>query len=83
MQKVFLEHNGLRLVSDARDIVLPGKLTADVREWCNKNEVMASINHFPNDPDQQWTTRLFNVNVWRIKDKDQRALFILRWGSGL
>ena len=62
MQKVFIESNGLKLVSDSRDIALPGKITADVREWCTKNDVVASIDHFPNDPDQQWTAKLFNVN---------------------
>ena len=80
---VFLEKQGLKLMGDSRDIMVPRKYQSEVLKWCNENNVEATIGD-PNKPSSEnaMIQRLFNVNLWRVKDDKQRTWFALRW-SGL
>ena len=80
---VFLEKQGLKLMGDSRDIMVPRKYQSDVLKWCKENNVEATIGD-PNKPSSEnaMVQRLFNVNLWRVKDDKQRTWFALRW-SGL
>lgn len=63
--------NGYHICSDHRDICLPGELDYAVYKWCNESAVNGSI-----------FMKLEDHSVWRIKDEQDRAWFILKWGKG-
>lgn len=77
--KTFIEINGLQLVSDERDVMVPAKHYTNVVEWCKQNnidiaQIQGTYNHYI-------AMKMFKVNLWRVKDQEQRVMFILRWGS--
>ncbi len=75
--KVFAEKQGLKLVGDARDIMVPNKYQSEVLRWCVENGIVVEV--YARDANDAMAQRLFNVNLWRIKDEAHRTLFILRW----
>jgi 2-hydroxy-3-keto-5-methylthiopentenyl-1-phosphate phosphatase len=75
--KTFIEIDGLKIVSDERDIMVPEKYFNDVVEWCKENHInvtnpLGGYNKFI-------ASRMFKVNLWRVKKPEQRLLFALRW----
>ena len=72
--KVFLERKGLALVSDERDIMVTSSLTKDVIAWCDENKIDAE--QVANSPITQYS---FGVNLWRVRNEEQRMWFTLRW----
>ena len=81
IQKIFLERGGLSLYSDSRDIAVPVEFKKEVAAWCKENDIIAELNQFNNDAEQQLMELLFDVNVWRIKNEEHRMLFALRWST--
>jgi hypothetical protein len=79
--KVFLSTGNLQLISDERDIALPRKQMLEVIDWCKENDI--NIESPLTLSTDQLTARIFNVNIWRVRDESQRMLFVLRWGHGL
>ena len=75
--KVFAERHGLKLVGDARDIMVPNKYQSEVLRWCAENGIVVEV--YARDASDAMAQRLFNVNLWRVKDEAHRTLFILRW----
>ena len=76
-QKVFMTKGELRLHGDERDQVVPSKLRKHVYEWCVRNGVVADM---PLSRDGVYISeKYFGVDLWRIKDDQQRMLFVLRW----
>ncbi len=75
--KTFIETNGLKLVSDERDIMVPAKYYYDVVDWCNKNHIDVTVPQ--GTYSHPTAARIFNVNLWRVKDNEQRLWFTLRW----
>ncbi len=75
--KVFAEKYGLRLVGDPRDIMVPNKYQSEVLRWCRENGIVVEV--YARDANDAMVQRLFNVNLWRVKDEAHRTLFILRW----
>jgi len=69
-QREFFKFNGYSVASDRRDVELAGYLDADVYIWCRENKIDAEIN-----------TKLDHRSIWRIKDDQHRAWFILRWNN--
>lgn len=76
-RKVFQEKSRMTLVSDERDIMVPAQYHDQVLEWCRLNNIDVTT------PDGSYqhgiAERLFNVHLWRVKDEQQRAWFLLRW----
>lgn len=75
--RVFLENSRCQLSSDPRDVMVDAQHHDDVMTWCKQHGVMATspVGNYTHDLARQ----AFNVNLWRIRDETQRALFILRW----
>ena len=73
-EKVFIERDFGQLISDERDIMLPLRLTKEVQEWCLTNNIKAERSQ-----KQAIIQSYYGVTLWRIKDEQQRAWFILRW----
>jgi hypothetical protein len=76
-QKTFIETNGLKLISDERDIMVPSRLFDNVVAWCNINHIDVTVPQ--GTYSHNTAARIFNVNLWRVKDQEQRMLFALRW----
>jgi hypothetical protein len=75
--KTFIEINGLKLISDERDIMVPSEYYQDVVDWCSTNDVDVTVPQGTyNHPT---AARIFKVHLWRIKDTEQRLIFSLRW----
>jgi hypothetical protein len=75
--KTFIETNGLKLISDERDIMVPSEYYQDVVDWCNTNHVDVTV---PQGTYSHTTAaQIFKVNLWRVKNPEQRLLFVLRW----
>jgi hypothetical protein len=72
--KTFIEKKGLKLVGDERDIMVSNSLIADVIKWCDDMNIGAE--QVDVSPITQWS---FGVNLWRIKNEQQRLMFALRW----
>jgi hypothetical protein len=77
--KVFRERNGMKLISDERDVEVPAKYCIKVKEWCNENGIEAALAS--NIEGSTWAASIWGVNIWRIKDTNDRAFFMLRWGA--
>ena len=75
--KVFREHGNLQLISDERDVLVPSQLRPAVLAWCLDNDILAE---FTTDPAWELVDSIWGVNIWRVRDEQQRTMFILRWG---
>ncbi len=67
-QKVHFNWQGFSVTSDVRDQCLNGDLDKEVYRWCEEMGVDATIH-----------MKLENNSVWRIRDDEQRVMFVLRW----
>lgn len=77
--KIFCSAPGTNwnLVSDERDVMLPANIRKDVEQWCILNNVKYEFVHHGGD--STLMQRFFKVNLWRIRDNEERMLFVLRW----
>jgi hypothetical protein len=77
--KVFLKAGGNQLISDERDIMVAARYRSQVIQWCRESGVEVE------DPQCNYThdiaQKMFGVNIWRIRDEQQRVLFALRWAG--
>lgn len=72
--RVFAERGKFKLHSDERDIAVNCQLRHNVWDWCQDNNVEVEYQD----------TRIgnsFGIDVWRIRDEQQRVLFLLKWGN--
>jgi hypothetical protein len=75
--KTFLKKSEAQLQSDERDFVLPCDQRSSVLSWCQKMGIQ--IESPLDRENRDLCEHHFRVDLWRIRDDDQRALFILRW----
>jgi hypothetical protein len=76
-QKVFITRDKYTLMSDERDFVIPVKHRMEVIEWCQQFDIKAEI---PLDElNRHLTHTYFGVDLWRVKDDEQRLMFALKW----
>ena len=77
--KVFLKAGGIQLISDERDIMVAARYRSQVIQWCRESGVIVE------DPGGNYThdiaQKRFGVNIWRIRDEQQRVWFALRWAG--
>lgn len=66
--KIFAEKGRFRLVGDSRDIAVPYNKRKQVWNWCYENDVTVT-----------YEGSLAGVDLWRVKDDEQRIWFALRW----
>lgn len=66
--KVFAEKGRVKLVGDQRDIGIVSNYRKDVWAWCDDNNI-----------NLEYQGTLANIDVWRIRDEQQRIMFILKW----
>ena len=75
--KIFMERDRFTLRGDERDIMLPAQYKMTVVRWCKRNNIDFE---FPLSNDQQEIAKhYFGVNLWRIRDEQQRMWFVLKW----
>lgn len=73
--KVFIERtDGVKLVGDERDIMLPSSLLVEVFDWCDDVGITANLVDT-----QGIAQKCFGVLLWRVADDRQRLAFNLRW----
>jgi hypothetical protein len=76
-EKIFMERDRFILRGDDRDIMLPAQYKMAVLSWCRKNNIDVEL---PLNKDNEHIAKhYFGVNLWRIRDEQQRAWFALRW----
>lgn len=75
--KVFATYKDLKLVSDERDVMVPSRDYKSVQNWCKENGIDAKLAMGPTVSSMSAFT--FGVILWRVKDEQQRILFVLRW----
>lgn len=68
--RVFAEWHGAELNSDVRDIGIKVQDADVIIPWCVENNI-----------DIQRVNRGFGIDVWRIKDEQQRMMFLLKFGD--
>ena len=76
--KVFLEYQGFSLISDERDVMVSTDHRREVIKWCKQNKIQAELVTIGLQEHKDIKS-MFGVNLWRIKDDEQRTLFVLRW----
>lgn len=66
--------SGAQLISDERDIAVDCRKRTTVWDWCEENNMVAEYQgtRFGN---------VFGLDLWRIKDEQQRVAFLLKWGN--
>lgn len=69
---VFAEYEKYKLISDERDIAVAFNWRQAVWNWCQANGI---------DAEYQGTRPIFHVDLWRIKNEQHRAIFLLKWGN--
>jgi len=72
--RVFARYRNTELVSDERDIMVSSQLINHVIAWCDLTGVTAE--QVDTSPLIQWAC---GVNLWRVRDEQQRTMFALRW----
>lgn len=75
--KVFKTYKDLKLVGDERDIMVPARHRLAVLDWCDANDIAATLATGPTV--SSFSAINFGVNLWRVQDERQRVMFILRW----
>jgi hypothetical protein len=75
--KVFKTLGNLELIGDERDVMVPARHRLAVLDWCDANDIAAEITM--GSTHSAWSASTFGVNLWRVKDEQQRVLFLLRW----
>lgn len=75
--KVFRKGNGLNLISDERDIAVPAKYRLEVLDWCDANDIEATLALTGTSTNLAEIT--WGVTLWRVRDERQRVAFMLRW----
>lgn len=60
--------NGYVLMADERDIAVPYTSRQAVYEWCGTNKITV-----------EYQGTLGGVDVWRVRDDQQRVWFTMRW----
>lgn len=75
--RVFLEINGRQLISDERDIMVPAQHRQQVIQWCH--DMGVKVESPGGNYSHALAEKMFGVNVWRVRDQQQRAWFGLRW----
>ena len=60
--------NGYVFISDDRDIGIPYSKRQEVYEWAGTNGITI-----------EYQGTLGGVDVWRVRDEQQRAWFTLKW----
>ena len=74
--KVFADRAGFKLTGDERDIAVNWQKRHEVRDWCSVNNIRVEFN------DKNTVSgKFFGVDLWRVKDEQQRMLFLLKWGT--
>lgn len=73
--KVLAERAGFKLIGDDRDVAINRQQRNEVWQWCSDNGIYAEYN----GPGSGGS--FFGVDLWRIKDEQQRMLFLLKWGA--
>lgn len=76
--KIFLENHGFKLVGDERDVMVPHRLQGQVTRWCRENNIAAVLNYAGSDV-RRMVQQAFKMDLWSVRDEQQRAFFILRW----
>jgi hypothetical protein len=75
--KIFCKRHDLVVQSDERDVMLPAQYTTTVLSWCKQNGV--NIESPLDRAEQEIVKQSFGVNIWRVRDEQQRSWFLLRW----
>lgn len=68
--RVFAERKGIKLQSDARDIAIRCEDDDHIIAWCAEHHIKI-----------QRVNRGFGLDIWRIKDEQQRTMFLLKFGG--
>ena len=70
MSRKEFAHNasGYVLFGDERDIAVPYSKRQEVYEWCVANKISV-----------EYQVTLSGVDVWRVRDDQQRMWFNMRW----
>lgn len=76
-ERIFMERDRLTLRGDDRDIMLPAESKKAVLKWCRRNRIQ--IECPLNKDNEQIARHYFGVNLWRVKDEQQRMWFMLKW----
>lgn len=75
--KVFLERtDGVKLVGDERDIMLPSSMLVEVFDWCDEVGIAANLVNT-----NGLAANCFGVLLWRVTDDRERLVFNLRWAK--
>ncbi len=70
--KTFLtDNNGISIVSDSRDVLISAGLREQVWDWCKDYKINVQGELYG----------VMGHDLWRVKDPEERALFILRWSN--
>lgn len=66
--KTFAEKGRVRLVGDERDVAVVSNYREDVWAWCDANNI-----------ELEYQGTLAKVDLWRIRNEQQRVAFLLKW----
>jgi hypothetical protein len=75
--KIFCKRHDLVVQSDERDVMLPVQYTTTVLSWCKQNGI--NIESPLDRAEQEMVKQIFGVNIWRVRDEQQRSWFLLKW----
>ena len=76
-EKIFMERDRFVLRGDDRDIMVPAQHRKAVVRWCRQNKIDLEC---PLSKDNQAIIKdYFGVNLWRVRDEQQRMWFVMRW----
>lgn len=65
---IFAVKGRVKLVGDSRDIAVPYDKRKQVWNWCYENNINVT-----------YEGSLAGIDLWRVKDEQQRSWFALRW----
>lgn len=76
--KIFGTYREYELVGDARDIAVDWHLRKEVFDWCIENRI--HLEYQGSTHSSSYASK-FGIDLWRVRDEQQRVAFILKWGN--
>ena len=78
MKRLILHKDSIKLYAAETDVAVSRKDIMDVLSWCFAMGIKVEVA-FTENQEQHLAKKKLNVDIWRIKDDQQRLMFLLKW----
>ena len=78
MTKLISQKGPIKLYALESDVAVSRKDIMDVLSWCFARGIKIEVA-FTENQEQRLAKKKLDVDIWRIKNDQQRLMFLLKW----